>query len=219
MTHGAEWSLHRPVNVLLTTAICKPAVETAGATVADTKETVGAAVWRGGCLRRLYHDSRHRQDDGQWRSGALEKVRRVLSEDQNFAYAEYLRRELEDRDENGSAGESFATAFVEAVKRKDADRFSRLEKSISGQLHLVDVAKAFLFADQPAADRALIWLRQKVRSEPRTASALHGFLHQRFDISSVESGDAFVKLIADNNNIKTDLIEAAFVGDELLLAA
>ena len=195
------------------------AVETAGATVADTAETVGAAVWRGGCLRRLYHDSRRRQDDDQWRRGALEEVRRVLSEDPNLAYAEYLRRELEGRDGDGLAGESFATAFVDAVKRKDADCFSRLEKSISGQLHLVDVAKAFLFADQPAADRALIWLRQEARSEPRTVSALRGFLRQRLDISSIESGNAFVKLIADNDNIKTDLIEAAFAGDELLLAA
>jgi len=44
-------------------------------------------------------------------------------------------------------------------------------------------------------------------------------LKQRIDFSSVKSSDAFVKLIASNDNIQTDLIEAVLAGDELLLAA
>jgi hypothetical protein len=150
---------------------------------------------------------------------ALEEVRRVLSEDPNLAYAQYLSRELEGGDGIGSAAGSFAIAFIDALKRKDADRLSALEESFSGQTPFVNLAKVFLFGDRSAADRTVAWLTQEVRSEPRTVSALRGFLKQRIDISSVGSGDAFVKLVASNDNIQTDLIESVLAGDELLLVA
>ena len=105
------------------------------------------------------------------------------------------------------------------MKRKDADRFAQLEKSFSSQTQFVDVAKAFLFGDLPAAERVHAWLVQPARSEARTVAALRGFLKERIDIAAVESGDAFVKLLAANDNIETDLIESALAGDELLLAA
>ena len=146
-------------------------------------------------------------------------MRRILSEDQNLAYAQYLKRELEGSDAGGPAGGSFAIAFVDALKGKDADRFARLEESFSSQAHLVDVAKAFLFGDRPAADRTLAWLRQDARSEPRSVSALRGFLDLRLDIPAIVDGGAFVKLVAANDNMETDLIESAFAGDELLLVA
>lgn len=189
------------------------------ATVPDREEPVGTVVRQRGRLRRLFSEYRQRQGDSEWHSMALEEVQRVLSEDPNLAYAKYLSRELEGRDGDGSASESFAIAFIDALKRKDADRFARLEKSFSSQTHFVDVAKAFLFNDRPAADRTLAWLMHEARGEPRTVSALRGFLGHRFDISSVANGDAFVKLVSDNDNIQTDLIEAVLAGDEMLLAA
>ncbi len=146
-------------------------------------------------------------------------MQRILSEDPNLAYAEYLNRELEGNDGGGSVGGSFAIAFIDALKSKDADRLARLEESFSSQAHLLDVAKAFLFGDRPAADRTLAWLRQEARSEPRSVSALRGFLHLRFDIPAIVDSDTFVKLVAANDNMETDLIESAFAGDELLLVA
>ena len=191
----------------------------AGAGAATTEEAPGAAVWRGGHLRRLYHELGQRQDDDQWRGAAIGEVRRVLSEDPNLAYANYLDRALQGGDEEASARNSFTMAFLDAMKRKDAGRFGRLETSLPSRKHLIDIAKVFLFSDQPAADRALIWLKQEPRSEPRAVSALRGFLGQRFTISAIESGEALVKLIAANDNIEMDLIESALAGDELLLAA
>ena len=189
------------------------------ARVAVTDDSVGMAVRQRGRLRRLFSEFRRRQGDGQWRGTALEEVQRILSEDPNLAYAEYLNRELEGSDRDGSVGGSFAIAFIDAVKQKDADRFARLEESFSSQAHLVDVAKAYLFGDRPAADRTLAWLMQDARSEPRSVSALRGFLHQRLDIPAIVDGGAFVKLVAANDNMETDLIESAFAGDELLLVA
>ncbi len=199
------------------TGAAKPKIP--AASVAVTDDSVGMAVRQRGRLRRLFSEYRRGQGDGQWRGTALEEVQRILSEDPNLAYAEYLNRELEGKDAGGSVGGSFAIAFIDALKRKDADRFARLEESFSSQAHVVDVAKAFLFGDRPAADRTLAWLRQDARSEPRSVSALRGFLHQRLDIPAIVDGDAFVQLVADNDNIETDLIESAFAGDELLLVA
>ncbi len=187
--------------------------------VAVTDDPVDVAVRQRGRLRRLHSEFRRGQGDGQWRGSALEEVQRILSEDPNLAYAEYLNRELEGKDAAGSVGGSFAIAFIDAVKQKDADRLARLEESFSSQAQLLDVAKAFLFGDRPAADRTLAWLRQEARSEPRSVSALRGFLHQRFDIPAIVDGGAFVKLVAANDNMETDLIESAFAGDELLLVA
>ena len=154
-----------------------------------------------------------------YNKGALEEVRQVLSEDPNLAYAKYLSRELEDGDGAGSTAGSFAVAFVDALKNHDADRLSALEGSFFGQAHFIDVAKAFLFGDRSAGDRTLAWLAHDGQSEPRTAAALRGFLGERFDISTLVSSDDFVKLVAHNNNIQTDLIEAVLAGDELLLVA
>ena len=193
--------------------------ETSATIAPETEVSVGITVRQRGRLRRLFSEYRRRQVDDSWRSGALEEVQHILSEDPNLAYAKYLNQELEGRDEDGSVGGSFTIAFIDAVKLKDANRLAQLEKSFSGQGHLVDVAKAFLFGDLPAADGALAWLKQQARSEPRTVSALRGFLHQRFDISSVASGEAFVKLAAGDDNLQTDLIESALAGDEFLLAA
>ena len=185
----------------------------------DTEVAVDTTVRQHGRLRRLFHESRRRQGDSEWRGMALKEVRHALSEDPNLNYAKYLSRELEGEDGEGSASEAFAIAFIDALKRKDADRFAQLEKSFSSQTQFVDVAKAFLFGDLPAADRVHAWLVQPARSEARTVAALRGFLKERIDIAAVESGDAFVKLLAANDNIETDLIESALAGDELLLVA
>ena len=176
-------------------------------------------VWQRGRLCRLFYEYSRRQGDSEWRDMALKEVRHALSEDPNLNYAKYLSRELEGGGGESSASEAFAIAFIDALKRKDADRFARLEKSFSSQTQFVDVAKAFLFGDVPAADRVYAWLTQPTRTEPRTVAALRGFLNERIEITAVESGDAFVKLLAANDNIETDLIESALAGDELLLAA
>lgn len=188
------------------------------AKIADAAGVLSAPIRQRGHLRRLFSECRRRADDDDWRNTALEEVRRVLSEDTNLAYAQYLRRELEGGDGNGSPAGSFAVAFIDALKRKDAARLSALEKSFSGQTHFIDVAKVFLFGDRAAADRAFNWFTQEVRSEARTVSALRGFLNLRIH-SSVESSEAFVNLVAGNDNIQTDLIESVLAGDELLLAA
>lgn len=185
----------------------------------DTEVAADTTVRQRGRLRRLFYEYRRRQGESEWRGMALNEVRHALSEDPNLNYAKYLSRELEGGGGEGSARESFAIAFIDALKRKDADRFAQLEKSFSSQTHFIDVAKAFLFGDVPAADRVYAWLTQPARTEPRTVAALRGFLKERIDIAAVESSDAFVKLLAANDNIETDLIESALAGDELLLAA
>ncbi len=187
--------------------------------VAVTDDSVDTAVRQRGRLHRLYSEYSQRQGDNQWRSTALEEVQRILSDDPNLAYAEYLNRELKGTDAGGPVRGIFAIAFIDALKRKDAERFARLEESSASQAHLIDAAKAFLFGDRPAADRTLAWLRQEARSEPRSVSALRGFLHLRLDIPAIVDGGAFVKLVAANDNMETDLIESAFAGDELLLVA
>ena len=185
----------------------------------DTEVAVDTTVRQRGRLRRLFCEYRWRQDDSEWRGMALNEVRHALSEDPNLSYAKYLSRELEGGGDEGSASEAFAIAFIDALKRKDADRFARLEKSFSCQPQFVDVAKAFLFGDVPAADRVYAWLGQPARSEARTVAALRGFLNARIDIAAVGSRDYFVKLLAANDNIQADLIESALAGDELLLVA
>ncbi len=199
------------------TGAAKPVIP--AAKVPDTDDPVDVAVRQRGRLRRLFSEYRRGHGDNEWRGSALEEVQRILSEDPNLAYAEYLNRELEGNGADGSVGGPFAIAFIDALKNKDADRLARLEESLSSQAQLVDVAKAFLFGDRPAADRTLAWLRQDARSEPRSVLALRGFLHLRFDIPANMDGDAFVKLVAANDNMETDLIESAFAGDELLLVA
>lgn len=195
------------------------APETSDTTTLEIEKSVGKTIRQRGRLRRLLSEYRQRQGDGQWRGTALAEVKSILSEDTNLAYARYLLQELEGADGEGASGGPFAVAFTEAVRRKDAERFAQLEKDFSGQAQLVDVAKACLFGDRPAANRALPWLKQDDRNEPRTVSALRGFLRQRFDISAIMSGEAFVNLVADNDNIQADLIESALAGDELLLVA
>jgi len=199
------------------TGAAKPGISAASVPVTD--EPVDVAVRQRGRLRRLLSEYRRGQGDGQWRSTALKEVQRILSEDPNLAYAQYLNRELEGNGAGGPAGGSFAIAFIDALKSKDADRLARLEGSLSSQAQLLDVAKAFLFGDRPAADRTLAWLRQEARSESRSVSALRGFLRHRFDIPAIEDGGAFVELVAANDNLETDLIESAFAGDELPLVA
>ena len=189
-----------------------------------TEDAVGTAVRQRGRLRRLFSEYVPvRQRNNEWRNAALDEVQSVLSEDPNLDYATYLNRELEGAGGDGSVRGSFAIGFIDAVKRKDADELDRLDNASSSQARLVDVAKAY-FGDRPAADRALAWLKQEPRTEPRSNSALRTFLllrldHPRVDISTIVSGDDFVKLIADNDNVQTDLIESALAGDEMLLAA
>lgn len=210
----------RPLKLRATAYRTKVAApETSATTVLDIEESVNKEIRQRGHLRRLLSEYRQRQGDNQWRSTALEEVQSILSEDPNLAYTRYLVQELEGGAGDGTVGESFAVAFTEAVKQKDAERFTQLEKDFSGQAHLVDVAKAVLFGDRRAADRALPWLQQEDQSGPRTVSALRGFLHQRFNIAAITNGDAFVKLVASNDNMQSDLIESAFAGDELLLVA
>ena len=190
------------------------------ANVVDSEGQIDTSVLRRARLWRLLSECRRRQGDDEWRGRALAEVRRALSEDSNLAYARYLSRELEGGDKEGSADGSFAIAFIDALQRKDPDRLSALERTFSGQTHFVDLAKVFLFRDRAAADRAFVWFTQEVvRSEPRTVSALRGFLKQRIGVSPVKSSGAFMKLIASNDNIKDDLIESVLAGDDLLLAA
>ncbi len=191
----------------------------ADAPVADSKESVGAVVWQRGRLRRIFSERRQQQGDSEWRDEAIQEVQRVLKEDPNLAYAQYLGREMEGQGGKGSADGLFAVAFTDALKRKDADQFASLENSFSGQTQFIDVAKAFLFHDRAAADRAFIWFRHEARGESRAVSALRGFLRQRVDMSSITSGEDFAKQVAANDNIEMDMIEAVLAGDEMLLAA
>jgi len=174
---------------------------------------------RYGNLRRLHSQFERRQGDDDWRTAALGEVRDILSEDPNLAYAQYLSQELTGGDTQAPTGRSFAIAFIDALERKDVDRLSALGKSFSGHTPFIDVAKAFLFGETASADRALAWLSQDVKSEPRTASALRGFLKERFDVSALENRADFAEMIVANDNIQSDLIESLFAGDEMLLAA
>ena len=200
------------------------AYRTADAGTPDTRVTVSERavspdIQRRGQVRRLLFEYGQRQGDKEWRETALGEVRRILSEDSNLAYANFLGQELEGRGENTATGNTFALAFVDALKKKDAERFAQLENSFSRQSRFVDVAKAFLFRDQVAADRAIAWLKQEDRSESRSVSALRGFLSKRFDVAAMTTGDAFIERVVANDNVQADLIESALAGDELLLAA
>ena len=194
-------------------------VKTSDEGVGHTAGSVDATVQQRGRLRRIFFEIKSRQGDSEWRRVALEEVRRVLSEDPSLGYARYLSRELEGEDGDGSVPGTFAIAFIDALKRKDADQLSALGRFFPDQTLFVDVAKVSLFGDRAAADRALIWFAEEARSEARAMSALRGFLKQRVDISTVKTSDAFVELVASNDNIQTDLIESVLAGDQLLLAA
>ena len=189
-----------------------------------------AVVRRGGRLRRLAADLPRRLDDLQWRHAAAAEVERVFAEDENFVYAQYLRNELGENDPIKSrlAAGTFATAFVDAIKRKDSERFKDLEFNHPAQSQLLDVARAWLFEDRAAADRAVRWLNAPADGEPRSIAALRAFFERRFGVKVsakkfrfvVTDPDEFLNLVAANdNNVRLDLIESALVPAELALAA
>jgi hypothetical protein len=102
-----------------------------------------------------------------------------------------------------------------------------LEAIHPGQAQLLDVARAFLFEDTAAADRAVTWLNSRSNSEPRPIAALRGFIARRFGTNAGEDeyrldiadGKALLNLIAANDNVRLDLIESALVPADLALAA
>ena len=159
----------------------------------------------------------------EWHRAAVEEVRQVLAEDPNFAYAHYLQAELgEQHSENSAISGVFAVAFVDAMKREDADRFRKLETMYPGHSELLDVARAFLFEDRAAANRAVVWLNTHAEFESRRVSALRGFIARHLGIkmgAEIADGSAFLKLVGSNDNIRLDLIETALIPGDLALAA
>lgn len=158
-----------------------------------------------------------------WRAEALADVRQALANDPNSTYAKYLSFELESQ-----VGESpredvdvrpFALAFIAALQRKDLGLFAQLEKTSGYEKRAVDVAKAALFGDLAAGERALKWLDTKSNDEARPISALRRLLTLRIDLSAVHSGAAFVSAVAANDNIELDLVESVLATEEFLLAA
>jgi hypothetical protein len=200
--------------------------------IAATDRTDGddtlRAVRNGGALRQLAAGLFQDVTDAERRGAAMEEVRRVLAEDPNLAFANYLQGELEDRPlgESPATTGAFAMAFIDAMKRQDRDRLDGLRSMHSGQTELLDVARAFLFGDREAADRTVVWLKSQPRAEPRPIAALRGFIERRFGTKEddryrleVADGAAFLCLIADNDNVPLDLIESALAPAELALAA
>ncbi len=174
-------------------------------------------VRRGGRLRRLLTELSDREGDEKWRAAALDEVQETLAHDPNFAYADYVNRELHGARDAPAPG-TFAIAFAEAVKRKEPDRFAELEKSSPGHVPMIDMARVVLFQDEEAGDRTVAWLDSTPGGEPRAVQALRGFLDLR--MRSVQSERAnFVELVAANDNIELDLIESALAEFALPLAA
>jgi hypothetical protein len=182
----------------------------------DHKDNALNVVRQAGRLRRLAANLSEKARDDKWRGKAVEEVRKVLAEDPNLAYARYLQSELGDQVLEPAAS-IFATAFVDAMKQKDSDRLNELASTYPARLHLIDVARAFFFGDQMAADRAVDWLNKPLEVEPRPVAALRGFVTRRF--ANIRDGVSFIELIAANDNVRLDLIESALVPTEFALAA
>lgn len=175
-----------------------------------------AAVRRGGRLRRLATVLRRREDDPELRRSAEAEIQRILNEDENFAYAQYVRNKLGESEDGAFSG-AFAIAFYNAMRRKDPARFDELQSSHASQSEMFDAARAFLFKDRAAADRVVNWLKDPPTGESRSVAALRALFEQRFGekISAnkyrfeITDADVFLDLVAANDNIEGDLIESA----------
>jgi cytochrome c-type biogenesis protein CcmH/NrfG len=225
-------------SIVPTAAMAKASAVPKAPTVATTAKTRSeradvnmtmAVVRRGGRLRRLAADLPRRIDDVRWRNAAAAEVGRIFAEDENFAYAQYLKNELgEDAaTESRAVSGTFAIAFIGAIKRKDPERFKDLEFNHPSQSRLVDVARSVLFEDRAAANRVVQWLNAPADAEPRSVAALRGFFEQRFGVKisgnkyrfTITNLEEFLNLVAANDNVRLDLIESALVPADLALAA
>jgi hypothetical protein len=201
------------------------AVQSSSSKVPGSDEEL-EAVERGGQLRRIAARLNSKITDAQWHSVAVTEVRNILASDPSLDYAQYLLVELGIRNEEGppSLAGNFATAFVDAMKRKDSDLLTVLASNYPDRSQLLDVARAFLFKDEAAADRAVSWLKIGSNVSPRAVAALRAFITRRLAMArkgpaEVPDGVTFVNIIAANDNVPRDLIEAALVPQDLAFAA
>jgi len=192
----------------------------------DLADSVFSTAIRGGRLRRLAaytnwgHISKER---------ALKEVQDILVHDPNSSYAHYLHEQLTGQasvSEIATTG-SFGVTFIDALQSQDSQRFDTLQERYPDPTQLYDLAKAFLFQDIEAAKQTINWLARRPVRESRPVFALRGFLQQRLNgaVEEVADGivvsdlEGFMKLIAANDNIRQDLIEAALAPWDLCLAA
>lgn len=112
---------------------------------------------------------------------------------------------------------TFAAAFVDAIKQKDPNRLTELASKYPARSQLTDLARAYLFSDQSAADRTVQWLACQPEIEPRPVAALRGFITQRFEV--IYDGASLLGLIAANDNVRLDLIESGLAPADFALAA
>jgi len=184
-------------------------------------------VLRGGRLRRIaaYH-SWETED----RPVLVEELKQILAEDPNSPYARYLYHEFtgESLEPEPLTSGSFGLAFADALRRKDASRLDEIEGAFPDSAEIHNVARVFLFKDTNAAQLTIDWLGRRSLGDSRPVLALRGFLRQRLgappasedsDEIVVEDLEAFLALIAANDNVRMDLIEAALAPWDFALAA
>jgi tetratricopeptide (TPR) repeat protein len=167
-------------------------------------------------LRRFGADLPWKGNDPEWCGVILDETRRILAEDPNSDYARYLEAELGGGDGSESLG-MFSVAFIDALKRKDADKLAELEMTHFGRSQLLDVARVFLFGDKIAAERTSVWLRTAVTIESRPIAALRAFMSHRIEASP--DAATLLRVLAANDNVRQDLIESALISTEFTLAA
>lgn len=194
----------------------------------DETDSLFTTVIRGGRLRRMaaYMSWNCISEDR-----ALEEVRDILATDPNSSYARYLHEQLTGQASSEEAIDvgvgDFGVAFIDALRTKDPKRLARLEEQYPDPTQLYDLARVILFADVEAAKQTVDWLSRRSVGESRPIVALRGFLQQRLDgaIEDAEEGiivsdlDGFLVLVAANDNIRLDLMEAALAPWDLALAA
>lgn len=197
-------------------------------------DSVPEAILRGGRVRQLLAELLDKKSHAEWRAKALTDVDRFLKEDENLAFARYLKSELVDDAASvaDTVNVTFVAAFSDAMKRKDPQRLKELETRYPEQSQLFDMTRAFLFQDRASAGKVIAWLSGPASRSSRRVAALRGLLVQQFGKPETISGTVeqewrftvgdpavFLDLIAANDNVRLALLDAALVPADLALAA
>jgi len=183
-------------------------------------------ILSGGRMRRLAARIAWNKGTANGAHAAQAEIRSILEENPNSDYARYLQSEIQGApaiEATLSLGD-FGAALVAAIRQRDPKALNAVEDAFPDPSQLFDMARVALFKDVAAAQRAAAWLSARSVGEMRPIVALRKFINIRLDqadreMTLIDDIDAFIEMVAANDNVELDLIEAALAPWDLVLAA